>query len=183
MSRVTTVHAGASVKPSALELVNDWIGRQPWFVGNPALELVGTFKFEDPDGEVGLHNMIVRSRGHLYYVPVTWRSEMLPGWADLIGEAQHTVLGRRYLYNAETDPVFMDELRRVIVEADTDSEVRTTSGDVRERKIEVQGNGEPCDGRVRVVRRFGTYYPGKSKLTAKWELDGVEREDILATIF
>lgn len=182
MSRITTVHAGATMKPTPLELLAPWIARQPWFVGNPALEMVGRFKFEDPNGEVGLDNFIIRSGKHLYYVPLTWRSTMLPGWADLIGEVDHGTLGRRYCYNAETDPVFLEELRRVIIEGDTDSEVHTTTGEVRERTIDVKGNGEPCDGKVRVVRRFGTYYPGKSKLIARWELDGVEREDVLATI-
>lgn len=183
MSRVSTVHAGATLEPKKLEIISRWIHKQPWFRGHANdLRIVGNFRFEDPDGEVGLDSILVESEGDVYYVPLTWRSSTLPSWAELLGEAEHSELGNRFCYNAATDPVFVAEAERVIAEGDTQSEIHTTAGEVREPVVQVRGNGTPLreGGKLRVVRRLGTYYPGESKLVATWELDGVQREDVIA---
>lgn len=183
MGRITTVHAGASVKPSKLELLAPWLRLQPWFQGDTAhLTTVGNFRFEDPTGEVGMDSLLIESRGDIYYVPVTWRSRPVAGPSDLIGQADHSVLGRRFCYDAMTDPAFIEEATRVIVEGDTNTEVHTTAGEVREATVRVKGNGVASNGRLRAVRRLGTYYPGRAQLIAHWTHNGVEREDILAAI-
>lgn len=181
MTRISTVHPGATLRPSKLALLQQWLPAQPWFRGSVAdVEIVGKFRFEDPAGEVGLDNMILRSRGDLYYVPVTWRSRPLPSWAQLIGELHHSELGARYCTNAADDPVFRDELARVVIEGDGAAEIHSTTGDVVPTGVTVRGNGETPAGSLRVVRRLGTFYPGKAKLVAEWELDGVARTDVLA---
>lgn len=183
MSRITTVHDGAQLTPTKLELITPWLRRQPWFHGVVGdLSVVGNFKFEDERGKVGLDSLLIASRGEVYYVPVTWRSTPLPGWAELIGELDHSELGRRYCYNAASDSVFVKELTRVIREGDTQSEVHLASGGVRQPKVRVQGNGVKADGRLRLVRQLGHFFPGEAKLVATWEHDGVRREDVLATI-
>lgn len=181
MTRISTVYPGATLRPSKLELLQQWLPAQPWFRGSASdVEIVGKFRFEDPAGEVGLDSMIVRSGQDLYYVPVTWRSAALPSWAQLIGELHHSELGTRYCTNAADDPVFMTELTRVVTEGDGASEIRTDSGDVVPATVTVRGNGETPAGQLRLVRRLGTYYPGKAKLVVEWELDGVQRTDVLA---
>jgi hypothetical protein len=183
MSRITTVHAGATMRPSKLELLGPWLRRQPWFAGNHQLDVVGSFRFEDPDHRVGLDSMFIESNGGIYYVPVTWREAPLPGWAQLIGESQHSVLGRRFCYDALTDPVFIEEATRVITQGDTHSEVHTTEGEVRTPSVEVYGNNvRPDGGRLRAVRRLGTFYPGRAQLIAKWSHNGIPREDVIAAI-
>ena len=42
----------ATIRPTKLELLTDWVPSQPW--GEPVLDLVGAFRFDDPDGEVGI---------------------------------------------------------------------------------------------------------------------------------
>lgn len=167
--------------PGKLELLMGWLPQQPWFDGNAAdARIVGNFRFEDPEGEVGLDSLLVEADGAVYYVPVTWRSAPLPSWAHLIGQTQHTALGTRYCYDASTDPVFLAELSRVIAEGDTQSEVHGTDGSVRAATVEVRGNGATPSKDLRIVHKLGTYYPGDGQLVAEWSLDGVARSDVLA---
>lgn len=183
MSGTATVHPEATLRPGKQELLARWLPTQPWFRGNGAdVEIVGKWRFEDPAGEVGLDNMLVRSGEDIYYVPVTWRSAPLTGHVELIGELHHSELGRRFCYDGATDPVFLAELRRVIVDGDREADVVTTSGARRQLNVSVRGNGISSDGRPRLVRRLGTYYPGAARLVATWEYAGVEREDLVATI-
>lgn len=183
MSGTATVHPQATLRPTKEELLAKWLPGQPWFDGNPAeLEVVGKFRFQDPQGEVGLDNMLVRAGEHVYYVPVTWRSAPLSARSRLIGELHHSVLGHRFCYDAATDPVFLAEIRRVIVEGDREADVVTSTGEPRPLGVSVRGNGVDSDGTLRLVRRLHTYYPGEAKLTATWTLDGVAREDVVAVI-
>lgn len=181
MSRISTVHSGATLRPGKLELIANWLPGQPWFEGNAATaRIVGNFRFEDPAGEVGLESILLEGDGQVYYVPVSWRASALPAWARLIGELQHSGLGKRYCYDATTDPVFLQELYRVIAQGDTQAEIRTVDGEVRPASVQVRGNAVTPSKNLHVVHRLGTYYPGAGKLIAKWSLDGVAREDVLA---
>ena len=79
MSGTATIHE-AQLTPSKLELLAQWLPSQPWFTGDAGdLERVASFRFVDPDGEVGIETMIVRSGGVVYQVPLTYRDEALDG--------------------------------------------------------------------------------------------------------
>lgn len=183
MSRITPVYTDAVMRPSKLEIVAGWLEGQPWFEGSTSqLEIVGNFRFEDPEGQVGMDSMLIESKGDVYYVPVTYRPAPLPGWADSMGELEHSELGHRFCYNAGTDPAFVAELRRIITEGDTHSEIRDMDDNVLPVTVRVQGNGKGGDGKLRLVRRLGTYFPGDGRLVARWHWNGQEREDVLATI-
>ena len=106
----------ATLTPGKLDLLRDWLAGQDWFAGDPAeLEKVGSFRFVDPDGEVGIETLLVRSGGVTYQVPLTYRGAALDE-ADrsLIGTLEHSVLGTRWVYDAVGDPVYVVELLRVI---------------------------------------------------------------------
>ena len=112
MSGVSIVYPEATMHPGKLELLSAWLPDQWWFDGDAEdLELVARFRFVDPEGEVGLDGMLVRSADAVYHIPVTWRPRPLDGGA-LIGTLQHSELGVRYGYDAQTDPVYLDELVR-----------------------------------------------------------------------
>ena len=56
------LHGGASLVPSKLELLAAWLPSRPWFTGDAsALEAVGSYRFDDPDGEVGMETHLVRA--------------------------------------------------------------------------------------------------------------------------
>ncbi|WP_419997964.1 maltokinase N-terminal cap-like domain-containing protein [Streptomyces boninensis] len=110
-----------TMKPTKLELLAEWLPKQPWYVGEPGarpeLAKAGGFRLDDPAGVVGIEFMVVNDtageRPVSYHVPMTYRSEPLPGGA-LVGTSEHGVLGLRRLYDATTDPVFRAEVRALL---------------------------------------------------------------------
>ncbi|MBB1509890.1 hypothetical protein [Tessaracoccus sp. MC1756] len=190
MSGAAEVHVGAELRPTKIELLQDWLPRQHWFFGDAGkLERVANFRLVDPDGEVGLDSMVISDGAHAYFVPVTWRAAPLDG-GDLIGTLEHSVLGTRYCYDAATDPVFMEELERVIRETDGQADVHDHDGNVLPLVMDVQGSGvvpgEGSDAEVELVRVLerSADVPGDAlgTLIADWTDDGGPRHDLLALL-
>lgn len=191
MSGTADVHPRATLSPSKLELLATWLPDQSWFQGDAGdLERVAAFRFVDPDGEVGLDSMLVSSGGHLYHVPITWRSAPLEE-GQLIGTLEHSELGTRYGYDATTDPVYVAELVRVIREADSSSDVRSAeTGDLLPSTATAAGSGVvpgvDAQGQVRLVRVLDAdhedTHAARGLLTITWEHDGTRREDVLAVL-
>lgn len=95
----------AIIVPGKLELIGEWLDRQAW-AGSGSVELMGSYRFDDPAGEVGVEAMILRRGDRLLHVPVTYRPSPLDGAAAaLLGTVQHSVLGERWVYDATSDPV------------------------------------------------------------------------------
>ncbi len=132
------IDPGATLTPHFRDFLPSWIARQPWYRGSgkPDLTPVGFFRFEDPAGEVGIETHLVSDGSALYQIPMTYRGVPLgeeagaavtadaaqmaeqarvAGSAALIAEAEHSLLGRRWIYDAEADPVWAGELLRLVV--------------------------------------------------------------------
>ena len=121
MAGVAEIHTQASLTPNKLELMRAWLPTQAWFTGHASdLAQVGQFRFVDPAGAVGIQVMLVTSGEILYQVPLTYRDAPLVG-ADhaLAGTMEHSVLGARWVYDAMSDPVYVSELLRTVVEGDS----------------------------------------------------------------
>lgn len=188
MSGIAHVHPEATLHPSKLELLAAWLPDQWWFDGDPSdLEVVARFRFVDPAGEVGLDCMLVRSTDAVYHIPITWRAHPLDGGA-LIGTLEHSDLGTRYGYDAQTDPVYLDELVRVIRENDSDADIveigQTTP---LPKNIKVFGSGlvtGETSGYPHVVHKLDRA-PIKDvvgQLMGQWVYNGIERVDLLAVL-
>lgn len=107
----------AELQPTKLELLQSWLPRQPWFTEDvSALGKVGAFRFDDPDGEVGIETILVEADGTVFQVPLSYRGSPLPGAeASLIGTMQHSVLGERWVYDAVGDPCYLDAVTAAIL--------------------------------------------------------------------
>ncbi|MCB5273504.1 hypothetical protein BJG92_01026 [Arthrobacter sp. SO5] len=108
----------AELRPTKLELLEKWLPGQPWFAGLIAAPLrkVGSYRFDDPAGEVGLETTIVSAGSATIQVPLTYRARPLAGaepW--LVGTMQHSVLGPRWVYDACADPVYVTALAASIM--------------------------------------------------------------------
>ena len=105
----------ATITPTKDELIAEWAPTQPW--GPPAdvaIEVIGSYRFDDPDGRVGMETHLVAAGGTLLQVPLTYRDEPLDGADDaLIVEMQHSVLGTRWVYDGLRDPRFVVMLAAV----------------------------------------------------------------------
>ncbi len=103
--------------PSKLELLTAWLPSRPWYRGTatPNLRKAGGFRLDDPAGEVGIEFAFVTDHSTgvptAYQVPMTYRSAALPHATDaFIGNAEHGVLGTRWIYDAVRDPVAVAQL-------------------------------------------------------------------------
>ncbi|MET3860659.1 hypothetical protein ABIE38_001581 [Dietzia sp. 2505] len=139
----------AVLSPGKLELLRSWIRHQSWFDGDPAqLEQVTAYRFVDPDGEVGMEAFLVSDGARTFHVPVTYRGAELPGAQDaLVGTLEHSVLGRRWVYDAPADPVYVAEVRRVVSHRDTAADhLAVEDGTVTPSPVNVRGGGDGATG-------------------------------------
>ncbi len=102
----------ATLEPTKEQLIADWIPHQPWGpAGDQPIEVIGGFRFDDPDGQVGLETFLCSAESNLFQVPLTYRDTPLAGAeAALISEMHHSVLGRRWVYDGLRDPVYVTML-------------------------------------------------------------------------
>lgn len=100
----------ATLHPSKLELLAGYLRQS-------SVTQLGSYRFDDPNGDVGIETHIVRDdSGAIWHLPLTYRSEPLIGadeWA--VGTMDHSVLGKRWVYNACADSVYGGELVRAIM--------------------------------------------------------------------
>ncbi len=141
------LHA-AEIRPTKLELIREWAPTQPWFVGDDlGLSQVGAYRFDDPDDEVGIETILVRSgEGPILQVPLTYRGAPLAGADEwLITTMQHTALGDRWVYDGCGDPVYAAALATAILTGGTQADVEREADGVRtpvEPSIRVIGSGK-----------------------------------------
>jgi len=107
----------ATLTPSKIELLVPWLRSRAW-AGEPVdVRAVGAYRFDDPDGRVGIETFFLESGdGTVLHVPVTYRDCPLPGAHEhLIGTTEHSVLGTRWVYDGCGDPVWAQVAAQVIL--------------------------------------------------------------------
>lgn len=103
----------ATITPTKEEVISGWLPSQPWGTTGD-VEVVGSFRFDDPDGRVGMEDHIVRVGDALFQVPLTYRDEPSPHGDDgFITEMHHSALGTRWVYDGLRDPTFVMSLAGV----------------------------------------------------------------------
>lgn len=112
------IHTTASLTPGKLELLPTWMAQQRWYAAKgraPRLRRLGAWRLGDPAGEVGIETLILLDEsdpaGVVYQVPLTYRAAPLAGAEHaLVGTLQHSVLGKRWVYDGPHDPVYAAQL-------------------------------------------------------------------------
>jgi hypothetical protein len=117
----------AELHPTKLELLTRWLPSRPWYQGRAGTDvtLVAAYRFDDPAGAVGIETMLVKSDdGPIHQIPLTYRGAPLDGGDDwLVGTTEHSLLGRRWVYDACGDPVYAAALASAIFEGTGQAEV------------------------------------------------------------
>jgi hypothetical protein len=143
----------STLTPTKLDLLEAWLPARAWYPADEAngLERVGAYRFDDPAGAVGVESLLVRAGGGpLTHVPLTYRDAPLAGaehW--LVGTTEHSVLGRRWVYDAIGDPVYLATLVATVRTGgrEADEMVETGSGPQRrESATSVRGSGHAAPG-------------------------------------
>jgi len=120
----------ATLGPSKLTLLEAWLPNRPWFPGGPGLRQLGAYRFDDPDGEVGVEGFLLDAGGTALHVPLTYRSAPLAGAEDaLVGTTEHSVLGTRWVYDAVGDPVWARVLATAVLTGGHEAEQLVETGD------------------------------------------------------
>jgi hypothetical protein len=102
------VHFSATIRPTKPELLEA-------VLGGP-VEVLGSYRFDDPAGEVGVEAFVVRRGARLHHVVLTYRGAPLEvGEARLVSTMEHSELGPRWVYEGTTDPVAVDCFRRAVL--------------------------------------------------------------------
>lgn len=140
------VHARATITPSKQELVETWLPTRSWASGATTVEKVAEYRFDDPDGEVGVETILWRTdEGTLLQVPFTYRAAPLAGAEEfLVGTADHSVLGPRWVYDGSADPVWAATLSAAILTGGTQAQmVIERDGELIDvpSRMQVRGSG------------------------------------------
>lgn len=137
----------ATISPRKDELIGPWLASRTWWDGVDDRGPVGTFRLDDPAGEVGIECFLFGSAdGSTLFVPVTYRGAPLADAEPaLIGVMEHSVLGTRYVYDACADPVFVATVLDTVRDGgrEADQVVRRADGTevARESGVSVRGDG------------------------------------------
>lgn len=140
---MAVLHGDASLSPSKLEVLSAWLPTQAWAPAGE-VELVASYRLDDPAGHVGIECFVLSFGGALVHLPVTYRGAPLEGGV-LVGEMEHSRLGHRWVYDGCADPVAVAALIRTIVSGGTQARLEVHRGEEkvaeREPAATVRGSG------------------------------------------
>jgi len=139
------VHHTATLAPTKQELVEAWLPSRAWAPDGP-IEKVAEYRFDDPRGEVGVETILWRTEtGAMLQVPFSYRAEPLDGAEEfLVGTSDHSVLGKRWVYDGCADPVWAAALTAAILTGGTQAQmVIDRDGELSDvpARMQVRGSG------------------------------------------
>jgi hypothetical protein len=185
----------ATITPGKRDLMKGWLPSRSWFDGDLDRKPVGSFRFDDPAGQVGIEFFLLGGTDRpTLLVPMTYRGSALPGAEEhLIATTDHSVLGKRWVYDACGDPVGVSALLSAIttggheaaLEMEQDGEMVTFDPTCRVvgsgsaasgpsvDAVSVVDHGDPtvvraADQELVVARVIGPGVTGRETLTATW---------------
>lgn len=170
----------ATLTPSKLTLIGAWLDSQPW-AGQGADEVLGAYRFDDPEGEVGVEVFLLRRGDRLLHVPLTYRAAPLPDHEKhLVGTLEHSVLGTRWVYDGTEDGVAVACFRRALTGEQEQAELEIwEDGRLLERRPQQvlisressagdDGAGSARGGQVLLPHVLDGEPEGRSRLRARW---------------
>src|SRR6478735_9869315 len=140
------VHHTATLSPTKQELVEAWLPSRSWAEGRRVAAKVAEYRFDDPDGEVGVETILWRTDDDtVLQTPLTYRAAPLDGAeAHLIGTTDHSVLGRRWVYDGCGDPVWAATLVSTVLNGGSEADLLIEIDGVmqeRDKSVRVHGTG------------------------------------------
>ena len=84
----------ATIAPTKEELIAEWAPRQPWGpTDDVPMTVIGSYRFDDPDGKVGMETFLAQAGDEFFQIPLTYRDApvegaVMPAWA-VTGAAFH----------------------------------------------------------------------------------------------
>lgn len=96
----------ATIVPTKEQVIADWVPTQSWAPPpDTPIEVIGAYRFDDPDGRVGMETFLVTAGDTILQIPLTYRDAPLDGADEaLITTMEHSALGTRWVYDGLRDP-------------------------------------------------------------------------------
>ena len=198
----------ATLVPSKQELVESWLPTRSWASGRTVVGKVAEYRFDDPAGEVGVETILWQTDdGAVLQTPLTYRAMPLPDREPhLIGTSEHSVLGRRWVYDGCCDEIWAATLAAAIVTGGVQAQMYFEQDGERvdvPARMQVKGSGNDSEpptvtsvdsvtdeGTLTVVRAgdleltvarvVGTPLDGELSLAGR--VEGSDEEQVLATL-
>src|SRR5919112_5643078 len=105
---MAVVYSSSTIRPTKTELLETVLGGR--------VEVLGSYRFDDPAGEGGVEGFVVRRGPQLRHVVFTYRGAPVEtGEARLVSTMEHSELGPRWVYDGTADPVAVECFRRAIL--------------------------------------------------------------------
>jgi hypothetical protein len=118
----------ATLTPTKLELLETWLGSD--LPGDGELVQVGSYRFDDPAGDVGIEALLVTRGATVRQVVLTYRPAPLDEAEDhLITTMEHSVLGTRWVYDGQGDPVAIAAYQRALAGQQEQAPLEIWDGD------------------------------------------------------
>ncbi|MBB6119425.1 maltokinase N-terminal cap-like domain-containing protein [Nocardiopsis algeriensis] len=167
----------ATLVPDKPTLISAWLDGRPW-AGRGPDEILGAYRFDDPEGEVGVEVFLLRRGGRLLQVPLAYRGAPLPGGEEyLVGTVEHSVLGPRWVYDGTRDEVAVACFRRALAGEQEQAELEIWEDGrlVERRPQQVLLSREPgaaenaAGGQVLIPHVLDEEPEGGPRLLARWD--------------
>ena len=144
----------ATITPGKRDLMKSWLPSRSWFDGDLDRKPVASFRFDDPAGEVGVECFLLGpvegSSASTLLIPMSYRGAPLEGADEhLIGVTDHSVLGKRWVYDGLADPVAVSTILTAILTGGHEAELTMEQdGEIVtfEPTCRVSGSGTASDG-------------------------------------
>ncbi|MBM7366527.1 maltokinase N-terminal cap-like domain-containing protein [Gordonia hydrophobica] len=163
----------ATITPTKLDLITDYLDEVPWG-GTGDVEMIGGYRFDDPDGEVGVEALLVSRDGRTLHIPLTYRAAPLVGASEyLIATMKHSALGDRWVYDAAADPVAVDCFVRALrgEQAQAALQVQKTDGSMVsiDAPVRVHMEGAAASSALVFSDDLASPVAGSATLIAEWD--------------
>ncbi|WP_017936377.1 maltokinase N-terminal cap-like domain-containing protein [Nocardioides sp. Iso805N] len=137
----------------------------------------GAYRFDDPDGEVGVEGFILTVGGATRHAVLTYRGTPLDGAEEhLACTMEHSVLGTRWVYDGLGDPVARGCFGRALRGQQSQAEEEVWDGaehlDTREPTVRiatVAGQPAPAGAVPVIVTELAEQDTAGARLTATWD--------------
>lgn len=175
----------ADLSPSKTEILRSFLAGRSWGESGE-LELLGAYRFDDPEGEVGVECHLVKMGETTYHLPLAYRPARVEGAEEhLLATMQHSVLGERFVYDGLADETALDCFRRALCGEQQQAELEIhepdgTAAGTRAQavrlRLEVDEGARPPrldelleDGQPFTIARTVDGLDGAVRLVAAWE--------------
>ncbi|MGY5764516.1 maltokinase N-terminal cap-like domain-containing protein [Brachybacterium sp. DNPG3] len=173
----------AQITPSKTEVLRDFLASREWG-STEEIEVLGAYRFDDPDGEVGVECHLVRAGDEVFHLPLTYRGALSAVIEEApIATMQHSVLGERFVYDGLADEVALSCFLRALCGTQQQAELDVYDGAtqiaVRPQSVRLsletdEGAAAPSeqellDGEAFTIARTVGGLDGAVRLRAAWD--------------